>query len=232
MGEALAKPVPKLLVTIVDRDQSRKVTEVLQAQKVHFHFAFLGMGTASSELMDVLGLGCVEKSVILCVAPQSRIPVLMGEIKKALKLEKQGRGIAFSTPLSGVSTPINRILTEEAKQCWQAVIEREEARMSSEAKHDLIIAVVNQGSSDDLMDAANAAGARGGTVVHARRIGAEAAVKFFGISVQAEKDLVAIITTREQKKAIMQAISQTCGIATEHKGLVFSVPVDSVEGLA
>ena len=47
--------------------------------------------------------------------------------------------------------------------------------------------VVNQGYSEEVMNAARAAGAGGGTVLHSRRIGDEEALSFWGISVQDQK---------------------------------------------
>ena len=56
--------------------------------------------------------------------------------------------------------------------------------------HDLILTIVERGYADDVMDAAKAAGARGGTILHARGTGSKEAEKFFGIIVQPEKELI------------------------------------------
>jgi hypothetical protein len=56
-------------------------------------------------------------------------------------------------------------------------------------------------------------------------------VKFFGISVQDEKEIIAILSPRERKAPIMQAVSQAFGISSKAEGIIFSLPVDSVEGL-
>jgi len=68
-------------------------------------------------------------------------------------------------------------------------------------------------------------------VIHARRIGMEDSVKFFGISVQAEKEIVAILAPREIKNDIMKAINQSVGLATQAHGIIFSLPVDNIAGL-
>jgi hypothetical protein len=82
------------------------------------------------------------------------------------------------------------------------------------------------------MTHAREAGARGGTVFSARGLAHEGAVKFFGISVQEEREIVIVLTGREQKEAIMRAVSETCGINTKAGGIVFSLPVDNVLGLS
>ena len=97
--------------------------------------------------------------------------------------------------------------------------------------HDLILTIVERGYADDVMDAAKAAGARGGTILHARGTGAQEAEKFFGIIVQPEKELVMILVEHEMKNAIMTAICQQHGITSAGKGICFSLPVESVVGL-
>ena len=54
--------------------------------------------------------------------------------------------------------------------------------------HELIMAIMNEGYSDTVMDAARSAGAGGGTVLHAKGTGRARAEKFFGVSLADEKD--------------------------------------------
>ena len=56
--------------------------------------------------------------------------------------------------------------------------------------------------------------------------------KFYGISLQKERELVAILAPRAQKAGIMRAIAQSLTLEGEQGGVVFSLPVDSIEGLA
>ena len=104
--------------------------------------------------------------------------------------------------------------------------------MTDKLSHDLIVVIVNHGYSDELMNTARAAGASGGTVINARGQAHEGAVKFFGISVQDEKELILILTSREKKVSIMRAICEAHGLNTMAQGIVFSLPVDDVMGLS
>ena len=101
-----------------------------------------------------------------------------------------------------------------------------------ETYFELIVAIINRGYSDTVMDAARAVGARGGTVIQARGAGSHEAEKFFGISIQPEKEIVLILTTIETKKSIMKAVCQSAGLKTPGRGLTFSLPVDDVMGMA
>ena len=96
-----------------------------------------------------------------------------------------------------------------------------------ENDYQIIVALVNQGYSEEVMAAARPAGAAGGTVLHSRRVGAEEALSQWGFSLQEEKEAVMILA----KLAIMQAICDNCGLQSEAQGIVLSLPVDNVVGL-
>jgi len=104
--------------------------------------------------------------------------------------------------------------------------------MQEQTKNDLIVAIVNRGYTDAVMDAALPAGARGGTVVHARGAGSEEASQFFGITIQPEKEMVLILVDHESKVPVMQAITRGAGLSTEGHGIIFSLPVNDVMGVA
>ena len=107
----------------------------------------------------------------------------------------------------------------------------EENRGAGGYRYELIVASVDQGQTDQVMDAARSAGAAGGTLLHARRAGVHEAEKFYGISLQKERELVAILASRQGKTAIMRAIAREIPLEGEKGGVVFSLPVDSIEGL-
>ncbi len=91
---------------------------------------------------------------------------------------------------------------------------------------ELIFCVVNSGFSQNVMEAARAAGAKGGTVVRARGTANPESEEFFNITVQPEKEMVMILARKESKDDIMHAIYKACGPASDGQGLVFSLPVN------
>ena len=109
---------------------------------------------------------------------------------------------------------------------------KEDNTNMKEITHALIAVIANQGYSDDIMAAARPAGASGGTVFHSRKIMDEETAKFWEFSVQEEKEIVLIVASNEKKKDIMKAISEKCGLHSDAKGLILSLPVDSIIGLA
>lgn len=234
MSELPFHPAPKLMVTITDRSNSRRLEEIFREKQVRFHYMINAMGTASSKILKTFGLSGTEKTVCICLEPAMKIKPLMTAVVERLEFIHPGNGIAFTIPLSGMSILLSHTFDKELqrfKEGWDKWMEREMEKTKEDAHHELIVAVINQGFSDDLMDAAKKAGARGGTIIHARRTGLEDAVKFFGISLQAEKEIVAILTHHNQKKKLMLAISKACGTRTEARGIIFSLPVDICAGI-
>ena len=97
--------------------------------------------------------------------------------------------------------------------------------------HELIVVIADQGNIELIMDAARGAGAYGGTVIHAKGTGMEQAEKFMGVSLAAEKEMIFIVTRKEQKNEIMRAIMEKAGLNSRAKSIVFSLPVTDTAGL-
>ena len=227
-------PAPKLLVFILDRAECKRLEEVLREKQVYFHYMFNAMGTASSEMLKLFGLSGTSKIVCICMEPAVKAKPLLTSLVDRLELTNPGKGIAFTMPISGLSASISNAFNNEFqqnKERWADWMDKEAEKMGEEARYELIVSVINQGYSEILMDAARTAGARGGTIVHSRRMGIEDDVKFFGITIQAEKEIGAILAHRHQKREWMQAISKVCGMRTEARGIVVSLPVESCAGI-
>ena len=75
-----------------------------------------------------------------------------------------------------------------------------------EHTHEMIVCIVNNGFSEAVMDAAKAAGARGGTVINARGTADKEAEKFFNISIQPEKEMVLILVKSEIRDTVLHAL--------------------------
>ncbi len=96
----------------------------------------------------------------------------------------------------------------------------------------LIVTIVNRGFSDDVMDAAREAGARGGTIMYAHGAGQKETSTFFGISIHPEKEMVLVLADENQRPGIMKAIVHKVGLNSEGAGIVFTLPVTNVAGIA
>lgn len=220
-----------ILLTIVDRGKGEAVTHLLEQEGVTAHFITLGNGTAHQDLLSLLGLRDTAKDIVVSFLPTARAKRAMHRLSYALEIDLPGKGIAFTVPMGSVGGPrtLNYLMGGEIPASSE---EERRPMQSEETKNDLVIAIVNRGFTDLVMDAARPAGARGGTVVHARGAGAQEASQFFNITIQPEKEMVLILVEHESRIPVMQAISRGAGLNTEGRGIVFSLPVTDVMGLS
>lgn len=215
-----------LMTTITDRKVSDKYFNLFQENGLHVIFGTLGYGTATNDVLDYLGLEKNEKAVTYSVVEEETWIRIKKELERKLKIDAPGGGISFITPLSSIG----------GKKTLQFLIEKQDYQKSEETTlkdttHELIIVIAEQGYTGMIMDAARAAGAYGGTVIHAKGTGMELAEKFMHMQLAAEKEIIYIVTKTEQKNPIMQAIMEHAGANTKAKAITFSLPVTATAGL-
>ena len=215
-----------MMTTIVDRKISQKYIDLYKENGLNVMFISLGSGTATNDILDYLGMEANEKAVVFSVLEENSWTKVKRQLEKKLKIDAPGGGIAFTVPLSSIG----------GKKALQYLIESTEYQKEEESTlknttHDLIVVIAEQGYTNMIMDAARAAGAYGGTVLHAKGTGAQAAEKFMGVSLAIEKEIVYIVTKTEMKNNIMQAIMKNAGPDTKAKAITFSLPVTDTAGL-
>jgi len=91
----------KLLFTVVDRPKAEFYLDVLSQYEVNCQMVTAGMGTARSELIDMLGLN-IQKAVILSVIREDRVDGVMKVLEQKFATIRGGKGIAFAVPMSSV----------------------------------------------------------------------------------------------------------------------------------
>jgi len=91
----------KLLFTIVDRPKGEFYLDVISQFDVNFQMATGGLGTATSELVELLGLE-PHKVVILSVVREDVVDAVMNCLEDKFRTIRNGKGICFAVPLSSV----------------------------------------------------------------------------------------------------------------------------------
>jgi hypothetical protein len=91
----------KLLFTIVDRPKGEFYLDVISQFDVNLQLATGGLGTASSELVELLGLE-PHKVVILSVVREDVVDTVMNCLEDKFRTIRNGKGICFAVPLSSV----------------------------------------------------------------------------------------------------------------------------------
>jgi hypothetical protein len=221
----------KLLISIIDRKDDARYSEIVNDTTVAVSFSGIGHGTARSSYMSYFGFDEVEKRVAFSLFPERVERSLLANLNKGLRLFLPGRGIAFTVPLSGISN-----LVEGAVLAGVDKNEKQDARASSNKKekktmHELVIAVINKDFTDVAIDAARDAGATGATVFHTKSANNAKFEQLIGTSLSQETDSVFFLTTTEYKSKIMEAIRDSAGLKTDGGAVIFSLPVDTMVGI-
>lgn len=91
----------KLLITVVDRPKGEFYLDVISQFEGNFQMILGGLGTANSELVELLGLN-IHKAVILSVIREDMVEPVIQCLEDKFATIKKGKGIAFAVPLSSV----------------------------------------------------------------------------------------------------------------------------------
>lgn len=211
-----------LILSIVERGGGTKLTKFYTEHQVFTHIRCEGTGTATSEIMDILGLGSSEKDVVLSLAPLGTTRDLMEKLHGDLGGVVPGRGIACTVPLAAVSNLAAAVINTRTK------LEKELEVEDMQQKSSLILVTVNQGFTDVVMDTAKKAGARGGTIIRGRWVANESFEPLSGLSEQEEKEIITIVVPKEIRNIVMEAINEKHGLQTKAGAMVCAMGVDQM----
>jgi nitrogen regulatory protein PII len=216
------------LITIMDYGLRDVLCKLFNKSNIPVVALTHGYGSAKSVIFDILGYGQPKKIVSISIQTRSKASSFLNQLQQAINLNKPGTGIAFTIDVSSISSVLAMTL-KQAEGTQEAG--SEEVAVTGRELYDLIISIVNSSYFEQVMEAAKAAGATGGTLVHARALGSKEASKYLGITIQPEKDLVLILAPHEARHAIMESIVREVGLNTPGKGICFSLPVNHAVGM-
>ena len=92
----------ELLVTIVNRSKGEYYIDLLQSFDVNMQFVTLGAGTADAQTLSRFGLTDSDKTVIFSIIQGNKLQDALYVLDRKFKTIKNGKGIAYTIPLSGV----------------------------------------------------------------------------------------------------------------------------------
>lgn len=212
------------VMSIVDRDRADVMQQLHDELDLSLALCTPCKGTATSEHLLLYDLRQSGKIQFGTVATRASMQKLMNHAKRRLYIDIPGNGIMLAIPLKAVSGGKTLTYLTQGQT-------PEGGTPPMQFDYELIVVILNEGYSDTVMDAARAAGATGGTVLHAKGSGREKAEKFYGVSLTEQKDMIYILAATGKKSAIMQQISRDCGIGKPPSAICFSLPVSEVAGL-
>ena len=192
------------VISIINPEALGALTEICEKLSLPLTVTLHGRGTAMQGMLDLLGIESNEKRVVLTVANEEKTAQLIAAQRRYLHLGVPGHGFVIAIPIKSVGG---------GKAVAYMNGDTKNAKYTPAINYDyeLIVAISNEGSTDMVMNAARAAGARGGTVLHGKGTGSKDAPKFYNISIADEKEVILIVSTAGQKAGIMRAILEKAG---------------------
>lgn len=212
-----------LLITILERGKGRQMRKILNQHQVSCHMEFTGAGTATNEMLDVLGLNNKEKDILISLGTRKAVTSLTGAIDAGVWEISRSRGLMMQLHLSALNNLISAALIHSAEEIPE--IQNEE-KMKNEFDHSLILLAVRQGYTDAVMQTARKAGATGGTVIRSHLTGSEQFEENFGITMDPEKEIIAILTPNSLRDSILESVNEHYGIRTPAQTILCALPVD------
>ena len=227
------KLYPRMLVLITRTEDKKRLEDLFASYHVPVWFQCRGKGTAPSEMLDLFGLSGTARLITIGIFPKGIVARIFEQLRDSLR--KKGHGIVFTLPLTGIQGGLLSVLNSDAQKAAEATIKERIRNDMTETKerseYSIIWVSVKTGYSDEVVEAARTAGAKGGTVMKGLRRNSEQVIQHFGIPLQDEQEIVIIVVPRTRKKQVMSAICEACGLKTEAHGIILSLPVDEVLGI-
>ena len=214
----------KVILSIVERGQGAAMLKLYRKRQVPIHIQCAGKGTATSEIMDILGLGSSEKDVLLSFAAASAAKKLLHDLDNELRGHTGGAGIVVSIPVSGLNSLVANLAAYHA----ESLKEKEEGNDMERSENSLILVVCARGCTDDVMTTAKTHGARGGTVIKGRLSGRKELEQAYEVELKAEREIVAIVVPTSLRGPIMEAINAEHGLRSEAQAALCSLPIEQI----
>lgn len=211
------------VVTICRPEKQELLDEICTELKLPLCVALHGHGTAVQSMLDILGIESTEKRILLTVADAEKTKRFIAEQRRRMYIGVPGHGITVAVPIKSVGGG-------KALEFLNGGTYEKASRPAGDFAYELIIAVANEGRTDAVMNAARAAGAAGGTVLHGKGTGGRGDTAFYNVSIADEKEVILIVSRAEQKTEIMREIIKNAGSSTEAGAVVFSLPVTEAAG--
>ena len=205
------------LISVVNPGAMDRVCEIAAALDLPQTVTLLGHGTAVQSMLDLLGIESTEKRVIMTVANPEKTRKFIKEMRRQVYIGIPGHGIIMAVPIKSVGGGKTLAYLNNGEQ--------QPARYTPELsnRYELIVIVANEGRTDQVMNAARAAGATGKGTGSQNK-------KFYNVSIAAEKEVILMVAQNDRKAAIMQSVLHHAGPDSEAGAILFSLPVSEVAG--
>lgn len=210
----------ELIYVIVNYGLGSRVLHKAKKHGIPGGTILLGNGTVNNSLLNFLSLYDERKEIVLMGADNEVAELALIELNKDFQFEKPNHGIVFTTSTCKISG--TRCYAREGKQ---------KERGAKKLMYQVIIAIVNKGKAEDVIEAAQAAGSKGGTIINARGSGINETSKLFNMDIEPEKEIILILSLEDLTEPIVSSIREKLDIDKPGNGIVFIQNVNQTYGI-
>lgn len=210
----------KLMLCLVGRGKGEQLMSVCKQAGARGGTIALSRSVGDNPILQALSLADVSQDFLITLLMDEADAVMNAVEAAAAASPKKLGGFAVLLDVSGV---LQRNATEEQ---YEKALEKSAGRSTMESGYELVSVIVNAGSADDVMAAARKAGATGGTIMNARGTGTAEDVKFFGITLVPEKEILMIVSRKDKVPAILDAVKCVPTLREPGGGIVFNMNVE------
>ncbi|AWW27500.1 MULTISPECIES: P-II family nitrogen regulator [Acetobacterium] len=210
----------EMLAVIVNFGVGSKVLHLGKKYGISGGTIFLGKGTQHCLLNDFFDICDERVEVVLMIAQTEKIESAAEAISQKFKFAKANHGIAFTAAL-------NNFLG--VRNCFYDKTHEEKG--VNKTMYEAIFVIVDRGNAETVVGAAEAAGAKGGTIMNARGSGIHEYSKLFAMDIEPEKEVVMLILETAKTETVVNAIQDATEMSKPGNGIIFTIGVNRTYGL-
>lgn len=222
-----------LIINIIERKKMSLVSSLFEEVGVQSEFSHLCYGSTQSSRnyytkeskIDKYRMEVTDKGIVYGIGNHQATKDYIEKAVGKLLIDVPGNGLLVTIPIKSVKG--GRTVAYLANNKLKTNNKKTEPKFN----HEMIVVILNEGFTDAVMTAARAAGASGGTVIHAKGTNTKETEKFFGVSLANEREIIYIVTDSDKKADIMNNIDKECGVTSEVGAICFSLPVTNAIGI-
>ena len=213
-------PIFELIYVVVNYGMGSRILRKAKEYGISGETIFLGKGTVNNSLLNFLSLYDERKEIVLLGTDNHTADHALVELNKEFQFEKPNHGIVFTTSACEII----------GSRCYKSE-ENEEGRGVNKLMYQNIITIVNRGKAEEVIEAAKAAGSKGGTIINARGSGVNEKSKLFNMDIEPEKEIVIILSKEAITEAIVTSIREKLEIDKPGNGIIFIQNINKAYGV-
>ena len=208
----------ELIHIIVNCGMGSKILKKAKTLGIKGGTILYGKGTVNNALLNFLSLNEEKKEIIIIGTDSHTASEALEKLSNYFKFHKPNHGIAYSTEV------VNMLGTK-------LDIELEEERGEYKPMYNIITTIVERGKAEDVIEAAQLGGSKGGTIINARGSGIHETSRLFHMDIEPEKEIVLILSKVDTTDAIVKSIAEKLEIQKPNNGVIFVQDAKKVYGL-